>query len=329
MTVGFYSPLPPARTGVADYAAALLAELRRHGRVEVAPRGATWRSITWATTGCTRRSIAAPWSGPGWWCCTTPCCTIFCWGSSTKRAYVDEFVYNYGEWNRGLARELWRGAGRRPAPTAATSSIPCCGAWRSGRWRWWCTIRRRRGAVQRSIAPGARVVEIPHLFPAPATACHGRERAALPPGAGRRAGRVPVRRVRLPARIQAPGHRAGGVRARCAARSRAPALLVAGQFVSTDLERAVAPLLPAPGVLPPGRFLTGEREFWLAARSRGCLHQSALSGGGRDFGHRHPADGHRQAGAGDGFAASARAFPKTPACGSRRGWRNANRCGST
>ena len=37
MTVGFFSPLPPARTGVADYSAALLAELRRHGRVEVAP----------------------------------------------------------------------------------------------------------------------------------------------------------------------------------------------------------------------------------------------------------------------------------------------------
>ena len=37
MTAGFFSPLPPARTGVADYAAALLAELRRHGRVEVAP----------------------------------------------------------------------------------------------------------------------------------------------------------------------------------------------------------------------------------------------------------------------------------------------------
>ena len=37
MTVGFFSPLPPARTGVADYAAALLAELRRHGQVEVAP----------------------------------------------------------------------------------------------------------------------------------------------------------------------------------------------------------------------------------------------------------------------------------------------------
>ena len=37
MTVGFYSPLPPARTGVADYAATLLAELRRHACVELAP----------------------------------------------------------------------------------------------------------------------------------------------------------------------------------------------------------------------------------------------------------------------------------------------------
>ena len=29
MTAGFFSPLPPARTGVADYAAALLTELVR------------------------------------------------------------------------------------------------------------------------------------------------------------------------------------------------------------------------------------------------------------------------------------------------------------
>ena len=37
MTVGFYAPLPPARTGVADYAAALLAEMAKLGRVEVSP----------------------------------------------------------------------------------------------------------------------------------------------------------------------------------------------------------------------------------------------------------------------------------------------------
>ncbi|MDE3164181.1 MAG: glycosyltransferase, partial [Acidobacteriota bacterium] len=42
------------------------------------------------------------------------------------------------------------------------------------------------------------------------------------------------------------------------------ALVIAGEFVSSDLERAVAPLLDAPGIvrLP---FLPG-REFWLAAR---------------------------------------------------------------
>ena len=42
-------------------------------------------------------------------------------------------------------------------------------------------------------------------------------------------------------------------------------LLIAGQFVSTDLERAVAPLLDAPGIwrLP----YLAESEFWLAARA--------------------------------------------------------------
>jgi hypothetical protein len=42
-------------------------------------------------------------------------------------------------------------------------------------------------------------------------------------------------------------------------------LLIAGQFVSTDLERAIEPMLEAPGVwrLP---YLQ-EREFWLAARA--------------------------------------------------------------
>ena len=36
MKVGFFSPLPPAPTGVSDYSAALLTALRKHGEVEVA-----------------------------------------------------------------------------------------------------------------------------------------------------------------------------------------------------------------------------------------------------------------------------------------------------
>ena len=35
MRIGFFSPLPPASTGVADYSAALLSELRKHGDVVV------------------------------------------------------------------------------------------------------------------------------------------------------------------------------------------------------------------------------------------------------------------------------------------------------
>jgi hypothetical protein len=46
------------------------------------------------------------------------------------------------------------------------------------------------------------------------------------------------------------------------------ALLLAGQFVSTDLERAVAPILGAPGASGIFRLpYLAEREFWLAARA--------------------------------------------------------------
>ena len=35
VTVGYFAPLPPAQTGVADYAEALLHALRKHGEVKV------------------------------------------------------------------------------------------------------------------------------------------------------------------------------------------------------------------------------------------------------------------------------------------------------
>lgn len=38
MKVGFFSPLPPAVTGVADYSEALLKHLRQLGDVEIAPK---------------------------------------------------------------------------------------------------------------------------------------------------------------------------------------------------------------------------------------------------------------------------------------------------
>ena len=78
VTVGFFSPLPPARTGVADYSAALLAELRRHGRVEVAPARCDVALYHLGNNGLHaeiyRRAIAAARAS---WCCTMRCCNTF------------------------------------------------------------------------------------------------------------------------------------------------------------------------------------------------------------------------------------------------------------
>ena len=90
------------------------------------------------------------------------------------------------------------------------------------------------------------------------------------------------------------------------------ALLVAGGFVSTDLERAVGPLLQAPGVIRRPH-LTGAR-IPAGGGLRGRLHQPALSGRRRDFRHCHPADGSGQTHAGDHLKIpSSRAAPPQPA----------------
>jgi hypothetical protein len=65
VTVGFYSPLPPARTGVADYAAALLTELRRHGRVEVAPARCDVALYHLGNNGAARRIYRRAMERPG------------------------------------------------------------------------------------------------------------------------------------------------------------------------------------------------------------------------------------------------------------------------
>ena len=263
MTVGFYSPLPPARTAWRIIRAALLAELRRHGRVEVAPARCDAALYHLGNNGLHaeiyRRAIAA---ARAWWCCTMRCCNHFFLGQLNEAAYVDEFVYNYGEWNRALARELWRGARGVGGRRAVLSLSHAEAHRRNVRGPWWCTIRRPRAVVRehaRRRAGGG------DSAPVRASAIARRSGSpALPRFAGRTAGDLSVRRVRIFARVQAGGRvleRSPG----CTREMPQAGLLIAGQFVSSDLERAVAPLLDAPGVwrLP----YLAEREFWLAARA--------------------------------------------------------------
>jgi glycosyltransferase involved in cell wall biosynthesis len=263
MTVGFFSPLPPARTGVADYSAALLTELRRHGRVEVAPARCDAALYHLGNNGLHARVYRRAIESPGVVVLHDAVLNHFFLGQLTGTQYVDEFVYNYGEWNRALGRDLWR-ARAGSAVDERYFRYPMLKR----------AVERARAVVVHNLAAaamvkehagGARVVEIPHLFAPPQLPDEVavlRYRASLggypgiPPGTFlfgvfgylRESKRVAAV-LEAFAAVHSEVSRTG--------------LLIAGQFVSTDLERAVAPMLGAPGVvrLP----YLAEREFWLAA----------------------------------------------------------------
>src|ERR1035438_8542771 len=97
-----------ARTGVADYAAALLTELRRHGRVEVAPAHSDAALYHLGNNGLHAEIYRRAMASPGVVVLHDAVLNHFFLGQLSETGYVDEFVYNYGEWNRDLGRELWR-----------------------------------------------------------------------------------------------------------------------------------------------------------------------------------------------------------------------------
>jgi len=255
--------MPPARTGVADYAAALAAELQRHGRVKMAP-GVSPGPCDVALYHLGNNPLHAEiyrraLERPGVVTLHDAVLHHFLLGQLDEAGYIEEFVYNYGEWNRGLARELWRGRAasatdsryfRRPMLRRVAE-----------RARAVVVHNPAAAAAVKEHAPEARVVEIPHLFQAPALpgeeeVARYRQRLGVEPGTFLFGVFGFLRESkRLPAVLEAFAdvHRENS----------RTALLVAGEFVSTDLERAVEPRLRAPGVVRLGYL--EEREFWLAA----------------------------------------------------------------
>ena len=261
MTAGFFSPLPPARTGVADYAAALLAELRRHGRVEVAPARCDAALYHLGNNGLHAEVYRRAIESPGVVVLHDAVLNHFFLGQLTETAYVDEFVYNYGEWNRPLGRELWRARAGSAADRAVLplSHAEARGGTRPGGGGSQSGGRRVGQGTRRRRARGG------DSAPVRSTAT------------ARRSGGVALSRV--PGRppdgflfgvfgyLRESKRVAAVLEAFAAVHSQVPRtrLLIAGQFVSTDLERAVAPMLRAPGVLRLPYL--AEREFWLAARA--------------------------------------------------------------
>src|SRR5262249_8303904 len=107
--VGFHSPMPPARTGVADYAASLLTALRALGAVELAPVNADVRLYHIANNVLHRDIYGRALAEPGVVVLHDALLQHLFMGTLDETGYTGEFVYNYGEWSRDLARELWRG----------------------------------------------------------------------------------------------------------------------------------------------------------------------------------------------------------------------------
>ncbi len=258
MTVGFHSPLPPAPTGVADYSAALLAALRKVGAVEP---GAARADVHLYHLGNNRlhdaiygRALAEP----GVIVLHDAVLHHFFLGSLGEARYVDEFVFNYGAWHGGLARSLWRERARSSGdPRYFEYPMLKRVAERS---RAVIVHNPGAAAMVKAHAPHAAVHEIPHLFAPPES----------PPA-------YEMERLRAKLGIRGStflfgvfGHLRESKRLlpiirafEAARRCRDMALLIAGEFASSDLERAIEPLLRNPGIVRVGYL--SEAEFWLHA----------------------------------------------------------------
>lgn len=258
MTVGFFSPMPPVRSGVADYAFALLGALPEEAVLGV---DGDVNLYHMGNNGLHAAIYARAMARPGVVVLHDVVLHHFHLGAFSREAYIDEFVYCYGGWYRGMAEALWEGRSRSASDE------------RYFRWpmlrrlaeRSRAVIVHNAGAAEmvRREAPEARVEVIPHLpLPAP----------AVDP--------VDVERWRA-ARGVLPSHTLFGLMGylreskrvmavlRVFARLRAMRgdvwLLVAGQVGSSDLERALEPLIGRPGVLREAHLPEGEFQMRAAA----------------------------------------------------------------
>jgi len=107
LTLGYFAPLPPSPSGVADYAAVMLSHLRAHGEVRVNEGG----HINLYHVGNNRLHasiLSRALEEPGMVILHDALLQHLFLGLMDETTYVTEFVYNYGEWNRPLAATLWQ-----------------------------------------------------------------------------------------------------------------------------------------------------------------------------------------------------------------------------
>jgi glycosyltransferase involved in cell wall biosynthesis len=259
--VGYFSPLPPARTGVADYASALLHALRRVSTVEVNASRPDVNLYHVGNNQLHREIYRRAIEHPGVVILHDAVLHHFYLGAFERDAYVDEFVYNYGEWMRERAAELWK----RRARSAADAEYFAFPMLKRLAERSLAIVVHNpsASAAVKKHAPDARVVEIPHLYAgAPATDRDDVDRVRQSLGVSQRGFLFGIfGHLRESKRI------ASVVRVFEALQDQMPdaTLLLSGDCVSTDLKRALEPCAKNPRIRRTG-FLQ-DRAFWTHARA--------------------------------------------------------------
>lgn len=184
-------------------------------------------------------------------------------GALTRDQYVEEFVYNYGEWNRHVGEDLWEGRAacqtdpryfqypmlRRAIENARAVIVHNPGA---------AAIAGRHGGRNITIVPHFyEPTELPDAF----ETVRFRERLGIGPGVTLFGIFGYLRETkRIMACIKA-FRRLNAVRP-------ATALLIAGDVVSQDLSRLLANEAPHPAIHRMGHL--AEAEFRIAASSVEC-----------------------------------------------------------
>src|ERR1700727_2491964 len=102
VTRNYYAPPPASPTGVADYAESLRRALEPYGPLPVPLYHLGNNRLH---TEIYRRALEAP----GVIVLHDAVLHHFLLGTLTQEQYITEFVYNYSEWKRHLAEELWTG----------------------------------------------------------------------------------------------------------------------------------------------------------------------------------------------------------------------------
>ena len=178
MTPNYFAPPPGSATGVADYAETLRRALGRYGPLPVPVYHLGNNRLHAAIY---RESIARP----GVVVLHDAVLHHFLLGTLDRESYIEEFVYNYGEWRRHLAGELWEERGSSSVDARYFGFPMLRRAMETAR----AVIVHNPGAAAMARAHGAKSVHVvPHFFePDDSADCAAaalfRARLNIPPGA--------------------------------------------------------------------------------------------------------------------------------------------------